>query len=201
MDNKTFNAEESIRIIEQTIQLSARHLEERSGKALLLWGYLSVATSLAVHFCLPHFGAMTHLLWLLIPIVGYTLAYLLGIPSKQVQAKKGFAERFLGTLWLVLGLSNSLVGIYLGMYGGQLLGGDPVLLILAYVCLSCSMGMLITGLSLGIKAYSWGAAVGATYLIAWACGLVRAENFALYFAGLFFGQMCLVGHILCRKQN
>lgn len=201
MDNKTLNAQESIRIIEQTLERSARNLEDHSGKPLVFWGYLSVITSLGVHFLTPHLGPLAHCLWLLIPVVGYPLSRMLGISSRSPAGERGFVERFLRILWLVIGLSNSLVGIYLGIIGGQYLGSNTALVVLAYVCLSCTMAMLITGVALRIKAYQWGAVFGLVYLIASAVGLITTANYCLAFAALFFGQMCLVGHYLMFKNK
>lgn len=201
MDNKTLNAQESIRIIEQTLQRSAKHLEERSGKALVFYGYLSCLISLVVYFCTPYIGTKAYMLWVLIPILGYPLSYILGIKNKQYQRERGFVERFLWSLWFVIGLSNSFVGLYCGFVLSKSLGAYTLPLILGYVCLSCSMAMLITGLTLRIKAYQWGAIAGFAYLLASAIGIISTGNYPLAFAVLFFCQMCLVGHYLMHKNK
>lgn len=201
MDNKTLNAQESIRIIEQTLQRSAKHLEERSGKALVFWGYLTCLISLLVYLCTPYLGERVHLLWILIPLLGYPLSYILGIKNKQYQRERGFVERFLWSLWLVIGLSNSFVGFYFGFSLSKTFGAYSLPLILGYVCLSCSMAMLITGLALRIKAYQWGAIAGFVYLIISTFGLISLAGYPLSFALLIFCQMCLVGHYLMHKNK
>ena len=72
MDNKTFNAQESIRLIEQTLRRSGQRLEEGYIIPMLVWGYATVAVSLLIYFLLPTMSH-AHWLWLLIPLLGYLL--------------------------------------------------------------------------------------------------------------------------------
>lgn len=199
MDNKPFDAQESIRLIEQTLRRSAQNMEEHSGKPLVLWGYVTVLSALAVYFSAPYLGGKAHLLWCLIPVLGYPLAHFLGCLGTPSQLGQGFVSRFLRILWLVIGLSNCVVGFYLGFVASASLGAWTTPLVLAYVSLSCSMAMFITGTVLSIRVYQVAAVAGLLYLLLSATGVLAGMDYSLSFAALSFVQMCLVGHYLLYK--
>lgn len=203
MEDKQLNALESIRLIEQTLRRSSQRLESKSIRPLLLWGYITVAVALLVYCLLPELGSKAHFLWALIPTIGYPLTFAWGHKRDKERIPRAFVERFISTLWLVLGLSLSFFTTLLGVHASQMtLGLFSPMLILYIVILTMSIGMLITGICLRIGAYKWGAIVGYTYLaLSLFFSRPDTSNNILIFALVVFFMMCLPGHYLHYKSR
>lgn len=198
MDNKTFNAQESIRPIEQTLRRSGQRLEEGYIIPMLVWGYATVAVSLLIYFLLPTMSYHAHWLWLLLPLLGYPLSYILD-KSRIEPNTRAFPERFVETLWTVAGGSVGIACGALGLRAGGSISGE---IYFALVIMVMSIAMLVTGISLNIKAYKWGSLAGYVYLLRLI--VERAEfspNEILYFGATFFVMMCCTGHYLQHKHR
>lgn len=198
MNNKTFNAQESIRLIEQTLRRSGQRLEKKCIIPMLVWGYTTVAVSLLIYFLQPAMSYHAHWLWLLIPLLGYPLSYVLDKSSIEPNTR-AFPERFVETLWAVAGGSVGIACGTLGLRAGGSVSGE---IYFALVIMVMSIAMLVTGISLNIKAYKWGSFAGYIYLLRLI--VERAEfssNEILYFGATFFVMMCCTGHYLQYKHR
>lgn len=201
MDNKTFNAQESIQLIEQTLRRSSQRLEEKCVTPMLVWGYTTVVVSLLIYFLLPSISYYAHLLWMLIPLFGYSLSYILGKNNIE-PSTRAFPERFVDTLWAVAGAS---VGIACGVLGLRGCSSIPMEIYFMLVITVISIAMLVTGISLNIKAYKWGSFAGYLYLLRLTRLTGGKADFSpeeiLYFGATFFVMMCCTGHYLQYKQR
>lgn len=198
MDNKTFNAQESIQLIEQTLRRSSQRLEEKCITPMLVWGYTTVVVSLLIYFLLPSISYYAHFLWMLIPLFGYSLSYILDKSSIESNTR-AFPERFVDTLWAVAGGSVGIACGILGLRGGGSVSTEIYFMLVITVI---SIAMLVTAISLDIKAYKWGSFAGYIYLLRLTSvrtGFSPEE--ILYFGATFFVMMCCTGHYLQYKQR
>lgn len=205
MDNKSFNAQESIQLIEQTLQRSSQRIERASAKPLLIWGYVSVIVSLLVPTLLERIGYKAHLAWALIPIVGYTLSYFF-VEKSEGNSTRTFADRYAAILWAVLGATISIVCTTIGIQIGNSSGIFETLgnaLILLFVMLMITIGQFITGISFRIHAYTGGGILGAILLASmfFFPEAAKGENMCYTFALFFFLCMCLPGHYISLKKD
>lgn len=205
MDNKSFNAQESIQLIEQTLQRSSQRIERASAKPLLIWGYVSVIVSLLVPTLLERISYKAHLAWALIPILGYTLSYFF-VEKSESNRTRTFADRYAKVLWTILGVTMAIVSTKMGIQ----MGGESVLMgkavtgfILSFVMLMSIIGLLTTGISLRIHAYTMGGALGAVLLATLTIFPSLWWEIDLYypFALFFFLCMCLPGHYISLKKD
>ncbi len=72
MDNKKLNEQESLELITQMIQNTKFKMVKNAGTPFLVWGYMTVVTSLLVWYLLKETGNYYwQFLWLLMPAVSY----------------------------------------------------------------------------------------------------------------------------------
>ena len=72
MDNKKLNEQESLELITQMIQNTKFKMVKYAGTPFLVWGYMTVVTSLLVWYLLKETGNYYwQFLWLLMPAVSY----------------------------------------------------------------------------------------------------------------------------------
>ena len=70
MDNKKLNEQESLELITQMIQNTKFKMVKNAGTPFLVWGYMTVVTSLLVWYLLKETGNYYwQFLWLLMPAV------------------------------------------------------------------------------------------------------------------------------------
>ena len=137
--NTEMTAQQSLRIISETMNNNRRDILRNSAKYFLLWGALLTAMSLAV-FLLWHTTGkpIWNMLWFAMPVIGYPLATLLkkkdvAIPDNLVGKPTGHVWGLFGafactvsalavfvvpipitlTLVLLLGFSESVTGLLL----------------------------------------------------------------------------------------
>lgn len=86
MDNKKLNEQESLELITQMIQNTKFKMVKNAGTPFLVWGYMTVVTSLLVWYLLKETGNYYwQFLWLLMPAVSYPVT----IYSQRKKAKDG----------------------------------------------------------------------------------------------------------------
>lgn len=202
MEDKKLNAQESIKLIEASLRRSSERLEASSAKPLIIWGYVSTGVALAVDFMLAVIGSKAHFLWVLIPLVGSLLSWLILPPrERDKNLKSNPITRQTSVVWSVLGIACCVVGFYFGFGGAAHLGIGKPNIIFPLIALLLTIGMFTTGLSLSIPAYTVGACCGVLYLVLWGLGGISKSGEILSFAVLMFAMQCLVGHYLVYKQK
>ena len=72
MEEKRFDAAESLALIERMIENTRNDMERNAGRPFLVWGYVTLLTTLLVWGTVVQTGEPRwNLLWLLIPLLNY----------------------------------------------------------------------------------------------------------------------------------
>ena len=103
MDNKKLNEQESLELITQMIQNTKFKMVKNAGTPFLVWGYMTVVTSLLVWYLLKETGNYYwQFLWLLMPAVSYPVT--IYSQRKKQRMAKTYIDRIVGYVWVVFGL-------------------------------------------------------------------------------------------------
>jgi hypothetical protein len=106
--NKEMTAQESLRIITETMNNNRRDILRNSAKYFLLWGALLIAMSLTIYLLWHSTGnPVWNLLWFAMPVIGYLLAGILhkrdaAIPDNLVGKPTGQIWALFGALSVVI---------------------------------------------------------------------------------------------------
>lgn len=192
MEEKRLDAAESLALIERMIENTRNDMERNAGRPFLVWGYVTLLTTLLVWGTVVQTGEPRwNLLWLLIPLLGGTLTYF--TRGKRTEGRvHTFVDRVLGSVWLVAGLTASFLSL-VALF-------TPIRLpILFVILLTMGMGTAATGLILRFRP---AACCGAADILL-APGMLIVHNDwqpALFAAG-FLAMMIVPGHILNYRSN
>lgn len=182
MEDRKMTEKESLELISQMIRETRENIEKHVAYPLLIWGYLTVAVSLAVWYILSKTGNYQwHLLWWVLPVIGWPLNKWLG-----GNAQKGattYMDRVVGMIWAVIGVAVVLVGIASFRIGN----------VLFFIALLLSIGTALTGLVIKFKSIIWAGI--ASVLLSFVLLFVPGINQILVFAALFVVMMIMPGHI------
>ena len=100
--NKEMTAQESLKLISETLNSSRRSILRNNSKGFILWGVLLTVMSLVVYGLWHATGnPVWNLLWFAMPVIGYPLAALLY--KKDSVVPQSFVGRLLGQVWGVFG--------------------------------------------------------------------------------------------------
>lgn len=192
MEEKRLDAAESLALIGRMIENTRNDIERNAGRPFLVWGYVTLLTTLLVWGTVVQTGEPRwNLLWLLIPLLGGTLTYF--TRGKRTEGRvHTFVDRVLGSVWLVAGLTASFLSL-VALF-------TPIRLpILFVILLTMGMGTAATGLILRFRP---AACCGAAAILL-APGMLIVHNDwqpALFAAG-FLAMMIVPGHILNYRSN
>lgn len=192
MEEKRLDAAESLALIGRMIENTRNDMERNAGRPFLVWGYVTLLTTLLVWGTVVQTGEPRwNLLWLLIPLLGGTLTYF--TRGKRTEGRvHTFVDRVLGSVWLVAGLTASFLSL-VALF-------TPIRLpILFVILLTMGMGTAATGL---ILRFRLAACCGAAAILL-APGMLIVHNDwqpALFAAG-FLAMMIVPGHILNYRSN
>ena len=190
--DRPLNAAENIALVGRMIDNTRSRMVRNAGRPVLIWGYATVVTTLAVWAAYALFpGRNWYYLWLLLPVFGTALS-LLTMPKADGGRVYTFIDRVIGQVWLVMGLTAWFVSL-LSVFG------DMPVPILFVILLMMGMGTAITGLVIRFVP----AAVGGAAAIVLAPVSLAATGYwvpALFIAG-FVAMMIVPGHILNYKSN
>ena len=139
MEDKQLNAAESIALISRMIDNTRNRMVRNSGRPFLVWGYVTVFTTLLVMGAVYYFqNPKWNILWMLLPVLGALLMWL--TRDKHTEGKVStFVDRVINNVWLVMGLTAWFVSM-LSLFSQIRL---PILFI---ILLTMGMGTTITGL-------------------------------------------------------
>lgn len=192
MEEKRLDAAESLALIGRMIENTRNDMERNAGRPFLVWGYVTLLTTLLVWGTVVQTGEPRwNLLWLLSPLLGGTLTYF--TRGKRTEGRvHTFVDRVLGSVWLVAGLTASFLSL-VALF-------TPIRLpILFVILLTMGMGTAATGLILRFRP---AACCGAAAILL-APGMLIVHNDwqpALFAAG-FLAMMIVPGHILNYRSN
>ena len=100
---ENLSAENSLRLIAETIERSRKTIAKNSGKPLILWGCLVVITSIAVWALWSCTGsAQWNLLWFAMTVIGGIGTYFLVRNNEKVPETE--VSRIIGHIWLWYGI-------------------------------------------------------------------------------------------------
>ena len=192
MEDKQLNAAESIALISRMIDNTRNRMLRNSGRPFLVWGYVTVFTTLLVMGAVYYFqNPKWNILWMLLPVLGALLMWL--TRDKHTEGKVStFVDRVINNVWLVMGLTAWFVSM-LALFTPMRL---PILFI---ILLIMGMGTTVTGLIIRFTP----TAVGGVAAIILAPFTLFAGDMwqpLLFIAG-FVVMMIVPGHILNYKSN
>ena len=102
MENN-FSAENSLRLITETIERSRRTMAKNSGKPMILWGTLVAVTAVIIYFLWAKTGnPIWNLLWFAMSAIGGICTYVMGRDCEKVPATE--INRILGKVWMWFGI-------------------------------------------------------------------------------------------------
>ena len=100
--NKEMTAQESLKIITETLNNSRRSILRNNSKGFILWGVLLTVMSLVVYLLWHTTGnGAWNLLWFAMPVIGYPLAFLLY--RKDSAVPQSFVGNLLRQVWSIFG--------------------------------------------------------------------------------------------------
>ena len=182
MEDKQLNAAESIALISRMIDNTRNRMLRNSGRPFLVWGYVTVFTTLLVMGAVYYFqDPKWNILWMLLPVLGALLMWL--TRDKHTEGKVStFVDRVINNVWLVMGLTAWFVSM-LSLFSQIRL---PILFIILL-----TMGMGTTATAGGT----------AAIVLAPVSLIVSGYWMPALFAAGFVVMMIIPGHILNYKSN
>ena len=192
MEDKQLNAAESIALISRMIENTRNIMLRNSGRPFLIWGYVTVFTTLLVMGAVYYFqNPDWNVLWLLLPVLGGSLMWL--TRDRHTEGKVStFVDRVINSVWMVMGLTAWFVSM-LALFSGIKL---PILFI---ILLTMGIGTTITGL---IIRFGPAIAGGAAAIVLAPISLAVSGYWPpILFAAGFVVMMIIPGHVLNYKSN
>lgn len=195
MEDRKLEAAESLALISRMIENTRNRMVRHSGRPFLIWGYATVAVTLAVWYAVAATeNPQWNLLWFALPVIGWPSMWL---TRERHTEKEGcartFIDRVISQTWLVLGMSAVLVST-LAMFAPM---RQPVLFI---ILLMMGIGTAVTCLIIRFTPGVIGGALGIALTPAL---LIYADSqwpYAIFAAG-FVVMMIVPGHILNYKAR
>lgn len=154
-ENKEMTAQNSLKLISETINNSRKDIVSRSGKYFILWGALLTVFSLVVYTLWKSSGnASWNYLWFAMPVAGYGLAAL--IKSKKAEIEpENYISKLLGGIWSAFGVFAISVSAYTPIFLS--LNSNPIAEIAVGISLTAEI-ILLFGLAeciSGIAVKNW----------------------------------------------
>ena len=100
--NKEMTAQESLKLISETLNNSRRDILSRSAKYYVLWGSLLTVFSIVIYLLWHSTGKPAwNMLWFAMPVFGYLFAWIMGKNEKALP--ESFVGSLTGKVWGVFG--------------------------------------------------------------------------------------------------
>ena len=101
--NKEMTAQESLKLISETLNNSRRDILRHTAKYYVLWGCLLAAFSLIIYLLWHSTGkASWNMLWFVMPVFGYMAAW--GFHKKDATLPASFIGGLTGKVWSLFGV-------------------------------------------------------------------------------------------------
>ena len=185
MDNKKLNEQESLELITQMIQNTKFKMVKNAGTPFLVWGYMTVVTSLLVWYLLKETGNYYwQFLWLLMPAVSYPVT--IYSQRKKQRMARTYIDRIVVYVWVVFGLCGLLISCVSMIYWSL-----PILFV---ILLMMGMGTTLTGLIINMKLVTVSGVLGIFASLG--CLYIDKFDQILLFALAFVFMMVIPGHYL-----
>lgn len=142
--NSNLTAEQSLKIINETLNNSRRTIIKRSGDFFILWGVLLTVFSLLVFFLWQNTGTPAwNLLWFAMPLTGYPLAWIIGKNKEAVPDT--FVSKLLGATWGIFGIFSIVISACSILFAPMSL---TLVIILLFGCAEAISGAILNNLSI-----------------------------------------------------
>lgn len=180
------------RSISRMIDNTRNRMLRNSGRPFLVWGYVTVFTTLLVMGAVYYFqNPKWNILWMLLPVLGALLMWL--TRDKHTEGKVStFVDRVINNVWLVMGLTGVVRQHALAFQPDT--AADPV-----HHPADDGMGTTITGLIIRFRPATAGGT--AAIVLAPVSLIVSGYWMPTLFAVGFVVMMIIPGHILNYKSN
>lgn len=187
MQDKPLNEQESLALIAKMIQNTQRRLERGAGGYLLVWGYATVLTTIAIWIAFRLSENYNwNYFWFLIPASG--IPYIL-LKKRRPKGIRTYVDKVMLYIWIVLGSTGFLLSS-LSIF--SVMWSFPILFI---IILIMGMGSILTGLVTEFKPSVIGGIlamiIGAVHYLS-ASYDVKMLTFAL----AFMAMDVIPGHVL-----
>ena len=204
MVEKQITEKESLEVITAMIARTKSRYALGDGNIMLMWGYLTVAVSLAVWILLyyTHSGAVNWL-WFLIPLVGGVATPLMARHQRRVEGVVSYSDRLISQLWTIVGLSFvCLTAACLAF--AFIAGVNSWIAMLVYSLIAAPIAETVQGIALKERSMLWGGVIALVIGLFTLCCVVGgvllyASWFMPLFILAFVSMMILPGHILNHK--
>lgn len=101
--NKEMTAQESLKLISETLNNSRKSILRNHAKYYVLWGTLLTVFSLVIYLLWHSTGKPAwNMLWFALPVFGYLIAWRLG--KKDNALPESFVGNLTGKVWAIFGL-------------------------------------------------------------------------------------------------
>ena len=186
-EEKTMTNQESLDLIARMIRNTQDRIERGAGKPFLIWGYTTLAVSLAVWYALKTTGNHHwNWLWFAIPAVGLACRMFSGRKSGPKMATT-FIDQAVKQIWTTLGICATGLSLYAAFSDHHI----PILFMIALLVFA---GEAITG---GIIKLPYIKFMGLTgMLLSFGLPFLSGFDQVLGFGGLFLATMIVPGHIM-----
>ncbi len=194
LENRELNAAESLALINRMIETTRNRMERKAGWPFLIWGYLTVAFTLAVYaaFSWTHDGRWAWL-WFGLPLCGGLGMILTLRKSPSEGSVRTVIDRVIGQIWMVMGIVAFILTIFACATPLQI----PIFFLVA---LLMGIGCTLTGLICRFVPSTIGGLIGTGIAPLFLIVHDNAANAALFIVA-FTAMMIVPGHILCYRSN
>ena len=165
---ENLSAENSLRLIAETIERSRNAIAKNSGKPLILWGALVTVTSVIIWALWSNTGTpMWNLLWFAMTAIGAVGTWL--IVRKQEKVPENEIKRILGKIWQWFGIFTT--GFYALLWVVALIlhakGTQTVMVINMSLIITLMMGLCgaISGAVMKMKSVTAAATLGTIFSV------------------------------------
>ncbi len=183
-------------LIVRTIEQTRRRVEKHAGLPMLLFGYLSVITSLAVWLLISRTGNYRyHFLWAAVPVLGWLLLAIMGRNrSRKTEAPRTHISILITRIWLLI--SGIMVLAMVIIFVEQAFPAPFLFILLT------GLGVACTGLVVKYTPFVVCGILGVLLSFAslWLTGLLYLPALALVFAVMMVIPGHLLQHALHKKQ-
>ena len=138
--NKEMTAQESLKLISETLNKNRQEIVRHGGKYFIMWGILLAVFSVLVYCLWKTTGrAAWNNVWFGLPIIGFALSYFLKSKEKVVSAENEITRMNSG-IWGTFGIFACSVALFSVLYG--IFGNSPLGAIVAGAGLTANIVLL-----------------------------------------------------------
>lgn len=199
MEDKQLTNQESLDLIARMINNTRRNFNDKGGSMFLIWGYTTIAVTLAVYLLFRATGSGNAMwLWWALPVIGGLFTYLHF--NKNRQPVHTHLDRVVNYVWVVS--SVAVMACVLFSFGSWLFSGKVLFNILFTVSLLMGAATAMTGLMIKFRPVVIGGFIGMA--LSFPILMFRGMEQFFIFAGIFLIAQVIPGHMLnywCKKET